>query len=249
MWAYVRIAAGFDMKVEERVENVDRPWSSYFLRPMRPEDIPQVARVERECFPTGWAVTPFKRELRKRSVAFLVACEARNPVMAEQEARAFLQQRDPSVEESGLSRVFGGLKGLVFSQSPPPPQSLQKVVGYVGLWFMTDEAHITAIGVRESYRRRGVGELLMLGSVEATLPSKARVITLEVRVSNRGAQALYEKYGFSPVGIRKGYYTDNREDAIIMTADAVADAAYRERLNSLRGRHAERWGDSVRILA
>lgn len=249
MCAYVRIAAGFGMKVKERVENTDRPWSAYFVRPMRPEDIPQVARVERECFPTGWAATPFKRELRKRSITFFVACEATDPAAAEQEARAFLQQEDPSRQVSGLRRVINGLRGLFVSQPPSPPQPLQRIVGYVGLWFMTDEAHITAIGVRESHRRRGIGEMLLIGSIEATVPSEASVLTLEVRVSNGEAQALYEKHGFSPVGVRKGYYTDNREDAMIMTTDAVADAAYRERLDSLRQQHAARWGDSVRILA
>ena len=73
-------------------------------------------------------------------------------------------------------------------------------------------------------------------------------MTLEVRASNKGAQNLYKKYGFEAVGLRKGYYTDNHEDAVIMTTDTICEAPFQERLERLRKAHEEQWGHSVRLL-
>jgi ribosomal-protein-alanine N-acetyltransferase len=91
------------------------------------------------------------------------------------------------------------------------------VLGYAGLWFIVDEAHLTSIAVREEQRRRGIGERLLKACLELALERQATMMTLEVRASNRAAQALYEKYGFKTVGVRRGYYSDNHEDAYLMT--------------------------------
>ena len=85
----------------------------------------------------------------------------------------------------------------------PPPDCAQTSVGFIGIWCRGDGSHITAVGVREQDRRHGVGELLLLASIELSLPQRSRIMTLELRVSNQGAQALYEKYGFNPAGVRK----------------------------------------------
>jgi ribosomal-protein-alanine N-acetyltransferase len=74
------------------------------------------------------------------------------------------------------------------------------------------------------------------------------VATLEVRMSNQAAQKLYEKYGFKPAGVRKGYYTDNREDALIMTTSPINTPEYAALLETLRRDHAARWGASVRLV-
>ncbi len=108
------------------------------------------------------------------------------------------------------------------------------IIGYGGFWMMLDEAHICTLGVHPDWRRRGVGELLLSSMIEAAARLNANVVTLEVRVSNLPAQRLYEKYGFSTVGVRKGYYSDNQEDALIMTTEPIAEAAYQSRFNRLR---------------
>ena len=108
------------------------------------------------------------------------------------------------------------------------------IVGFGGLWVMVDEAHITTFAVEPRWRRRGVGEWLLLALLDRALDRHAREATLEVRLSNVPARRLYEKYGFRPVGIRPRYYSDNGEDALIMTTEALAAPAMRERLTGLR---------------
>jgi [ribosomal protein S18]-alanine N-acetyltransferase len=109
-----------------------------------------------------------------------------------------------------------------------------EVVGFAGLWVMVDEAHITTFAVVPRWRRRGVGQHLLLRLLELSNDRRAREATLEVRLSNMPARRLYEKYGFRPVGIRPRYYSDNGEDALIMTTDALASMAMRERIARLR---------------
>ncbi len=219
-----------------------------FVRPMRMEDIPQTSAVERACFPAGWIATPFKKELRNRSAIYLVACEASDPKKATAEAHAF---DAPSVEEppkAGLQKLVEGIRGVFGQPEPPPEVQRQKIVGFVGVWFMVDEAHITVIGVRDEYRRHGIGELLLLAAAEGAMQRGAHVLTLEVRISNQAAQGLYKKYGFQAVGTRKGYYTDNREDAVIMTTDSIGSPTYKTLFEGLSQEHAAHWGASVRHI-
>jgi ribosomal-protein-alanine N-acetyltransferase len=108
------------------------------------------------------------------------------------------------------------------------------IVGFAGLWVMVDEAHVTSFAVHPRWRRRGVGERLLLALVDIAVTRRAREATLEVRLSNVPARRLYEKYGFRPVGIRPRYYSDNGEDALIMTTEPLDSASLRDRLASLR---------------
>lgn len=107
-----------------------------------------------------------------------------------------------------------------------------EIVGYVGLWVFHEEAHITTIAVRPERRGRGYGELILLKAVEAAGRLGATYVTLEVRVSNTVAQRLYEKYRFGRVGLRKGYYSDTGEDALIMTVEGIDRPAYRQFLET-----------------
>ena len=110
----------------------------------------------------------------------------------------------------------------------------EAVVGFAGLWVMVDEAHVTTFAVDPRFRRRGVGERILLALLELSVERHAREATLEVRLSNLPARKLYEKYGFRPVGIRPRYYSDNGEDALIMTTEALSSPAMRERMAALR---------------
>ena len=122
-----------------------------------------------------------------------------------------------------------GLERRIDAQGIDP-----SIVGYGGFWMMLDEAHICTLGVHPDWRRRGVGELLLSTMIDAAASLNANVVTLEVRVSNVAAQRLYEKYGFESVGLRKGYYSDNQEDALVMTTGPINTAAFRSRFNRLR---------------
>ncbi len=108
------------------------------------------------------------------------------------------------------------------------------IVGYAGLWLMVDEAHITTFAVLPEWRRRRIGERMLQRLFDVAEEMGAEWLTLEVRVSNLPAQLLYEKYGFRRAGVRRRYYSDNNEDALIMWTDRIRDRAVRERLAKLK---------------
>ncbi|MEC1525820.1 ribosomal protein S18-alanine N-acetyltransferase [Neobacillus niacini] len=92
----------------------------------------------------------------------------------------------------------------------------QKIIGYVGAWVVIDEAHITNVAILPSYRGKKLGEALLRKMMTVAKDMGTRSMTLEVRVTNNVAQSLYRKLGFQNGGIRKNYYTDNQEDALVM---------------------------------
>jgi ribosomal-protein-alanine N-acetyltransferase len=94
-----------------------------------------------------------------------------------------------------------------------------RIAGYGGMWLIMEEAHVTNVAVQADYRGRKLGERLMRELQRTAAFLGAVRMTLEVRVSNHIAQSLYEKLGFKSVGLRRGYYTDNGENAVIMWAD------------------------------
>jgi ribosomal-protein-alanine N-acetyltransferase len=96
-----------------------------------------------------------------------------------------------------------------------------QIIGVIGFWIMAGEAHIITIAVRRTHRRRGIAALLLNSALELAKSLEAFAMTLEVRRSNVEAQSLYAKYGFTERGIRKNYYDDTQEDAVIMTREMV----------------------------
>ncbi len=108
------------------------------------------------------------------------------------------------------------------------------VVAYAGLWLMVDEAHITTFAVDPRWRRQGIGERLLIALLDIARARHAREATLEVRLSNLAARRLYEKYGFRPVGLRPHYYSDDNEDALIMTTDSLDGSRMAARIERLR---------------
>ena len=95
------------------------------------------------------------------------------------------------------------------------------LVGYAGTWHIIDEAHITTIAVKKSHLRQHIGEAIIVKIIEDCYSVGIKYLTLEVRVSNEPAIALYTKYGFNSLGTRKGYYQDNNEDALIMWTENI----------------------------
>jgi ribosomal-protein-alanine N-acetyltransferase len=130
-----------------------------------------------------------------------------------------------------------GLAHYIVAVDDEEEKTRKHIIGFAGLWMLAGEAHITNIAVRQKHRRRGTGEALLIGIIELATELEAHLITLEVRASNGDAQKLYAKYGFVKVGRRRGYYTDNGEDAVLMTIEDVKSAE--ARLERLKRAHAQ----------
>jgi [ribosomal protein S18]-alanine N-acetyltransferase len=123
----------------------------------------------------------------------------------------------------------------------------ERIVGFAGMWLMLDEAHVTTIGVKRELRGLGLGEVLFATLLDIATQVGAARSTLEVRVTNSSAQALYRKYGFREEGVRRRYYSDNNEDALIMWSERLSSPEFRERYRRLRVELGNRLGDTVEI--
>jgi ribosomal-protein-alanine N-acetyltransferase len=121
-----------------------------------------------------------------------------------------------------------------------PPNAPPTIIGLAGFWLIADEAHIMTVAIHPGWRGLGLGEWLLLALLQKSGPLGALVATLEVRVSNQIARALYHKYEFQPVGCRPGYYADTGEDALILTTSPLTTMEYqamlRQRAAALTGR-------------
>ncbi len=208
-----------------------------YMRPMRKEDIPQVLDIDREAFPTQLPPPNFQHELRNRLAHYIVACDGERTVEPPPAAPS------PSGGLSGLLSRLGGWLGVKSDNSQPVTGHY--IIGFIGFWAMADEAHITSIAVREGLQRQGIGELLLISTIEMARELKASAVTLEVRASNKAAQSLYSKLGFNQTGVRKGYYTDNREDGIVMTTDDINSRLFQAQLKELKKAHHGKWGTSA----
>ncbi len=119
---------------------------------------------------------------------------------------------------------------------------LRQVVGFAGLMMSLEDGHITAIGVDPAHQRQHIGTRLMIVLARTAIERGATALTLEVRLSNRPAQELYRRFGFAPVGVRKAYYQQPEEDALIMWAHDVDGDDYR----ALLGAHERSLPSGVR---
>ncbi|MGB6837384.1 MAG: GNAT family N-acetyltransferase [Dehalococcoidia bacterium] len=205
----------------------------YLLRPMLPGDIPQVMEIERQSFPTIWPQTAYKRELRNRLARYLVATEP-----PQDEAPEPAQSPEPP--EPPRQGFWPGVRRLLGAEPEPAPTS-ELIVGSLGLWLMVGQGHIVTIAVRESQRRRGIGEWMLIAALNLAIQEEQETVTLEYRRSNLAARALYAKYGFTEVGVRRRYYSDNHEDAVIMTTPPILTPQYQDLLRDLSEAHRRRW--------
>ena len=208
----------------------------FAVRPLREQDISQCEEIEREAFPTMFPRTSFRSEFRRPISSYIVACEAS---MTENRT----SHTDSVQQGGGLFEIVSDLSRRVLrnftEQYRDPPT--QFLAGMLGLWYMADDAHIVTVAVRERCRGMGLGELLLIEALRQASDKCEGAATLEVRVSNEIAKNLYTKYGFAEKGIRKGYYSDNREDAVIMTTERLRSESYQERLRELADAHQRRW--------
>jgi ribosomal-protein-alanine N-acetyltransferase len=209
----------------------------YIIRPMRDSDIPQSIEIDRQAFPNQWPhpnYTSFKQELRNRLAHYVVACQQ-------------IEFVPPVIGENTANKNFWDkLRHLLNPDQPPdgktPLCSKEYIMGMAGFWLMAGEAHITTIAVRESNKRRGIGERLLISILDMATQLNAQLVTLEVRPSNEQAQTLYQKYSFSKAGVRHRYYTDNGEDAIIMTTDVITTPHFKSHLHEMKKAYEQKWG-------
>jgi len=162
---------------------------------------------------------------------------------------AFTDQWPAANYERELERWLAHCIVACPEEGKPTPSGKEYVIGAAGFWMLNDEAHVTNLSVRNSHRRRGIGELLLIAMIDMALEMDARIITLEVRASNTAAQSLYGKYGFARVGLRRGYYQDDKEDAVLMTVESPSSARFQTLLKRLKRAHNRRWRVPLRRVS
>jgi ribosomal-protein-alanine N-acetyltransferase len=202
----------------------------YVVESMTLADVDQVMDIEYLSFSTPWSARAYRYEIAENDHSTMLVVRPRTA---------------PGGRLVQLTRQFGLVK--------PGP-----VLGYAGFWLLVDDAHICTIAVHPQWRGQGLGEMLMISLLDRGMELDALRATLEVRVSNRAAQKLYRKYGFEIVSRRKRYYSDNNEDAYIMTTPPFETSAFQMNLNHCRAQLHTRLqsggeglsqADSITILA
>jgi len=199
---------------------------TYTVRLMVKEDLEQVNVIDHEAFPTQWPPANYRQELQNKIAHYIVMCD---------DTRKFESGPDKTSRQKFdiIAWLLPWTRKRRQTLSIPPPPSLY-ICGFSGIWMMVDEAHITNIAVRQEYQGKGLGEFLLIATIDLAVELKASFLTLEVRASNLVAQRLYTKYGFIQMGIRRGYYLDNKEDAIIMTTESISAETFKARVQELR---------------
>src|SRR3989440_3871514 len=185
--------------------------------------------------PSTWPPSAYRKELQDNRWAHCIVLRDRKIV----EERATV----PAQEVENPRRMFplSLLPGRPSATVPTP--DLASIIGFSGLWLMVDEAHITTIAIHPDYRRRSLGEFLLVSLIDIAYSIGAKWVTLEVRVSNSTAQNLYRKYGFREAGVRRRYYSDNQEDALIMWTDEINSPSYKQKYLELRSALLEKLED------
>ncbi|MCS6845426.1 MAG: ribosomal protein S18-alanine N-acetyltransferase [Caldilineales bacterium] len=209
---------------------MSRSW--LWVRPMRPEHLPAVMAIENRVFiGDAWPESIYRRYLDAEDMLYCVL---------ELTAR---QPSGPSAEGGEAEEDGYGLPPTPFA--PPPGLAAPAdptLLGYAGCWLVDEEAHLMTIAVAPEWQGLGLGEWLLLQVLDLVERRGAEVCTLEVRVSNQVAQALYRRLGFRVEGRRRRYYTDNNEDALIMTSPPLWSEAMRSLREVRRAALVERLG-------
>jgi len=213
---------------------------TYSIRPMAQGDLAQVTGIDREAFPTQWPPPNYRQELQNKLAYYIVACDDSRTMEA--------TEVKPRKGLLGLiSRIIPLYKRSLFLDATLPEYTRQYIFGFSGIWVLVNEAHITNIALRLKYQGRGLGELLLIATIDLAQELNASTMTLEVRASNYIAQNLYKKYGFTQVGLRRGYYLDSHEDATIMSTENITTPSFQARLKNLREALARKLDNQVTI--
>ena len=199
-----------------RVFPFDDPAMPYRIEWMDVSDLGQVIRIERAVFPAPWPASAYRYELTQNDLSVYLVLRLRQRMLPTRRMRS----ARPTVALGRVTRLWKGGRKLI--------------LGYGGFWSILDEAHVSTIAVHPDWRRRGLGEMMLVALIDAALLCEATEVTLEVRASNEVAQSLYCKYAFVEVGRRQRYYHDNNEDALIMTLSGVDSSVFQARYADLK---------------
>jgi ribosomal-protein-alanine N-acetyltransferase len=187
----------------------------YLVEPMTLSDLDQVMAIEQATFSLPWSRRAYRYEL-----------------LENQHSTMLVVRLAPQL----FGRTVQWLQHLPLATPGP-------VLGYAGFWLLVDDAHVATIAIHPDWRGRGLGEFLLASLLARAMALGAHRATLEVRVSNRTAQALYRKYGFQIQERRRRYYSDNNEDGYLMATPAFQAAAFQvnlaQSLAALRDRLAK----------
>ena len=187
------------------------------IRPLTPADVRAVRRLERAAYGSANPRTAFERELRNGLSAYLAAIDGSDDGRPAQRRR--WTRRGPV---GWLRRRLGAGEGA-------------PILGFAGVWYTHEQLHLVTIAVDPRQQRRGIALALLLAVCDLAIEADLDSVALEVRSSNAGAMRLYERCGFRRVGRLRNYYSDNREDAIVMLLDGLAAAEPPEALTLARG--------------
>jgi [ribosomal protein S18]-alanine N-acetyltransferase len=235
----------------------------YYLEPMRLSDVPEVEAIERASFSSPWTRRAYEYDLTENPLAhYLVVREGVGPPAGphgKDEAGPQAPEATDAVRAhqplTWVQRIGAALAAVVqaisrhgtgpASSDIPPAGARAPVLGFAGIWMAVEEAHLVTIAVRADHRRRGLGELLLIGALDLAAGLRASTVFLEARVSNEAAKGLYDKYGFVLSRIRKAYYSDNGEDALEMAVEGIERPQYQSRLRRLKKMLAEKLAEPV----
>jgi ribosomal-protein-alanine N-acetyltransferase len=184
--------------------------SLFVVEPMTLSDIDQIMEIEQVAFSAPWSARAYRYEVAQSDHSIMVVVRP--------------APRWGSTFGRKLQRLLG---------SDPGP-----VLGYAGAWKLVDEVHVSTIAVHPRFRRRGLGELLLISLLERGMEAGMLRATLEVRLSNVAAQTLYRKYGFETVSRQRAYYSDNQEDALLMATPQLKSHSFVMQLRERRERLA-----------
>ncbi len=200
----------------------------YKIDRMSMEDVPEVVAVDRRCFTTAWPASAYRREVThpEKNLYIVLRRIGEGPLTMPDPKNGFLTNILPFLKDDHGS-----------SQEP--------IIGYAGLWIVSDEAHVTTIGVLPELRGQGLGELLLITLIEHAREKRARWLTLEARVSNSVAHALYRKYTFKDAGYRRRYYSDDGEDALVMWSDRIDTPEFEATFREVRGKLEQKINGSL----
>jgi ribosomal-protein-alanine N-acetyltransferase len=225
------------MCVQDSVRVITEIRNDHFVvEPMTLEDIPAVMAIEKTAFPIPWPEQAYRHELLDNMNAYFIV------VRLNQAGRAN-SSRNGSPLPNGQPPRLNLFQRLSRAPFKAIPAADRPVIGFAGMWMPLDEAHVSTIASHTEWRGHGVGELLLLSLLREAQRRNALVATLEVRVSNTVAQNLYRKYGFEEVWLRKRYYRDNNEDALIMTVQNFRTPEYGAQLDVLERALWDRLGE------
>jgi len=181
----------------------------YVVEPMRLRDIEEVMEIERAPFLSPWSARAYRYEL------------------LDNDSSHYFVARQRWAERTGSGLLTRARRSLGVGIR-------LAVLGYGGFWLRHGEAHISTIAVQPNWRRRGIGELLLVAMLDRATELGAERATLEVRVSNVTAQNLYYKYGFQQVGLRRHYYHDSDEDALSMSTGRLTSATFQSHFRQVK---------------